>query len=159
VVIETPVCQVRGVTQVGAWSAGVCALSRSRQSRCPILGGNSYRAAAGHQVSPGPHPLLILDWQDRRITLDAHRGTVVCGSRPDVDLHVRRQYVSRRHGRIERRGDSFVLVDESANGTFVQTEDERVLFVRRGELRLWGAGWISFGEPPTNASVVRFRHD
>jgi adenylate cyclase len=113
----------------------------------------------GNQVEPGPQPLLILDWQDRRITIDAHRGAVVCGSRPDADLNVLRPYVSRRHGRIERRRDSFVLVDESTNGTFVQTEDQRVLFVRRGELRLWGEGWISFGEPPTDGSAVRFRHD
>lgn len=109
--------------------------------------------------SAGPQPLLILDWNDTRIAFDERRSTVVVGSRPGVDLRIARPFVSRRHARIERRRDAFVLIDESSNGTFVQTEDERVAFVHRSEMRLWGEGWLGFGEPLGNAAVVRFRHD
>ena len=104
-------------------------------------------------------PFLILDWHDHLIAFDAHRQAVVFGSQPGVDLRIARPFVSRLHGRIERRRDAFVLVDESTNGTFVQTEDEHVVFVRRGEMRLWGEGWISLGEPLDETSAVRFRHD
>jgi pSer/pThr/pTyr-binding forkhead associated (FHA) protein len=103
-------------------------------------------------------PFLILDWNDYRVALDDRWPAVICGSRPGVDLRVQRAFVSRRHARIERRRDAFVLVDESTNGTFVQTEDQRVTFVHRGEMRLWGEGRLSFGEPLNAASVVRFRH-
>jgi hypothetical protein len=111
-----------------------------------------------HVIS-GEQPLLIVDWQDGRIALDAGRDSLVFGAREDVDLRIARPYVSRRHGRIERRRDAYVLVDESTNGTFVQTEDEQVLLVRRGELRLWGAGWFSPGEPLSASTAIRFRHD
>jgi hypothetical protein len=111
------------------------------------------------QVKPAEHAYLILDWQDRRIALDESRDAVVFGSRSGVDLRIPRPHVSRLHGRVERRPEGFVLVDESTNGTFVQTEDERVVHIHRAELRLWGEGWISLGEPPTEASAVRFRLD
>jgi adenylate cyclase len=101
----------------------------------------------------------MLDWNGARIALDERRQALACGSLPGLGLRIPRPFVSRRHARIERRGDAFVLVDESTNGTFVQTEDRRVAFVRRGEIRLWGEGWLSFGEPPGPGSVVRFRHD
>jgi pSer/pThr/pTyr-binding forkhead associated (FHA) protein len=110
-------------------------------------------------VEPERQTLLMLDWNGVRIALDERRQALACGTSPGLDLRIQRPCVSRRHARIERRGDAFVLVDESTNGTFVQTEDRRVAFVRRGEVRLWGEGWLSFGEPPGPASVVRFRHD
>jgi len=116
-------------------------------------------AASDNDVTSAPQSVLILDWQDNLIVFDGHRQAVVFGSRPGVDLRIPRSCVSRLHARIERRRDAFVLVDESTNGTFVQTEDERVVLVRRGELRLWGEGLISFGEPLVEASAVRFRHD
>ena len=51
-----------------------------------------------------------------------------------------------------------MLVDHSTNGTYVQTEDEQVTFLRRGEFRLWGDGWIALGEPLSAETAIRFRH-
>ncbi len=101
---------------------------------------------------------LVLDWRDRRVVLGDERQALSIGSLADADLTVPRRFTSRHHAHIERRKQSCVLVDHSCNGTFVQTEDERVVFVRRGEVRLWGEGWISFGEPLTQESAVRFRN-
>ena len=81
------------------------------------------------------------------------------GAQPDGGLQVAGAYTSRRHATIERRKHFYVLVDHSTNGTFVQTEDERVAFVRRGEVRLWGDGWISLGDPLSEESAIRFRHE
>ena len=100
---------------------------------------------------------LVLDWHDRQLTLDGV-GPVELGSADGADLTVSGGSASRSHAHIEQRKQYFVLVDHSTNGTFVQTEDERVTFLRRGELRLWGNGWIALGEPLSQESAIRFRH-
>ncbi len=100
---------------------------------------------------------LVLDWHDRRLVVDADDGLVL-GSNPTTDLTVGGSFTSREHAHIERRNQYYVLVDHSTNGTFVQTEDEQVTFVRRGELRLWGSGWIALGEPLSQTSAIRFHH-
>lgn len=100
---------------------------------------------------------LVLDWRDRQLVVnDDH--VLALGSDPATDLTVDGRFTSREHARIERRNQYFVLIDHSTNGTFVQTEDEQVTFVRRGELRLWGAGWIALGEPLSHACAIRFQH-
>ncbi|HEY5644436.1 MAG TPA: FHA domain-containing protein [Pseudomonadales bacterium] len=100
---------------------------------------------------------LVLDWHDRQLTLDESRCAAL-GTDPDADLAVVGHSASRRHAHIEHRKQYFVLVDHSTNGTYVQTEDEKVTFLRRGELRLWGNGWIALGEPLSAETAIRFRH-
>jgi hypothetical protein len=100
---------------------------------------------------------LVLDWHDRQLVVDDDEP-VVLGSADDVDLTVGGGSASREHAHIEHRKQFFVLVDHSTNGTFVQTEDEQVTFLRRGELRLWGNGWIALGEPLSAETAIRFRH-
>jgi hypothetical protein len=102
---------------------------------------------------------LILTWHDRRAVLDDRRGTLALGALETTGLQVAGPYTSRHHATIERRKHYYVLVDHSTNGTFLQTEDERVAFVRRGEVRLWGEGWISLGDPLSEESAIRFRHE
>ena len=94
---------------------------------------------------------LVLDWLKGE-------HPVELGSANDADLTVAGSTASRSHAHIEQRKQYFVLVDHSTNGTFVQTEDERVTFLRRGEMRLWGNGWIALGEPLSSESAIRFRH-
>jgi predicted component of type VI protein secretion system len=100
---------------------------------------------------------LVLDWHDRQLTLDGDE-CVELGTADDADLTIAGSTASRSHARIEHRKHYFVLVDHSTNGTFVQTEDERVIFLRRGELRLWGDGWIALGSPLSSETAIRFRH-
>ena len=100
---------------------------------------------------------LVLDWHDRQLTLNGEHP-VELGSANDADLTVAVSTASRSHAHIEQRKQYFVLVDHSTNGTYVQTEDERVTFLRRGEMRLWGNGWIALGEPLSSESAIRFRH-
>ena len=100
---------------------------------------------------------LVLDWRDRRLVVSSERPLEL-GSNSSKDLTVDRAFTSRSHAFIERRNHYYVLIDQSTNGTFVQTEDEQVTFIRRGELRLWGAGWIALGEPLTHDSAIRFQH-
>lgn len=101
---------------------------------------------------------LILNWHDRRAVLDDRCGTLALGAEATGGLQVAGPYTSRSHATIERRKHFYVLVDHSTNGTYLQTEDERVAFVRRGELRLWGDGWISLGDALCEETAIRFRH-
>jgi pSer/pThr/pTyr-binding forkhead associated (FHA) protein len=101
---------------------------------------------------------LILNWQQRRAVLDGNCLAVGLGKGLAVELRVEGPFTSRSHATIERRKHDYVLVDHSTNGTFVQTEDQQVAFVRRGEVRLWGEGWISLGESLSDTSAIRFRH-
>ena len=102
---------------------------------------------------------LVLSWRGTRAILDDRCARLTLGTQDVCGLRVAGSHTSRHHATIERRKQSYVLVDHSTNGTFVQTEDERVAFVRRGELRLWGEGWISLGAPLSEDSAIRFRHE
>ena len=99
---------------------------------------------------------LVLDWHDKHLVVSAEQPLQL-GSDSGSDLTVSGEFTSQQHAHIERRKQQYVLIDHSTNGTFVQTEDEQVAFVRRGELRLWGAGWISLGEPLAPETAIRFQ--
>lgn len=79
------------------------------------------------------------------------------GREHGCDVTVPREFVSATHAYIEMDRNDFFLVDASTNGTFVQTEDERVQFVHRNRVRLWGAGWISMGETLHAGDPVLFK--
>ena len=101
---------------------------------------------------------LLLDWQHHHASLSGDVEVLNLGASPDAQLRVKRPFASRHHAHIERRKGDFVLVDHSTNGTFVQTEDEQITFLRRAEMRLWGDGWISLGEPLTPDAAIRFEN-
>ena len=61
------------------------------------------------------------------------------------DIVIRDGRASRNHGRIERRRDKFVLVDQSTNGTYVTVLGEAESAIKREESTLRGRGRISFG--------------
>ena len=95
-----------------------------------------------------PHIELSYEGKEKQLThARAQSGEVLSlGRGHDCDGVVRREFGSGNHAHIEVDRNDFLLVDESTNGTFVQTEDERVQFVHRNRVRLWGSGWISLGE-------------
>ena len=80
------------------------------------------------------------------------------GCMPGCDLRVQNRAVSRWHATIVNDDDQFVFVDHSTNGSFVQTEDRKVRFIRRGRVPLWGSGWIGLGEPLRRGTAIRFGH-
>jgi len=68
-------------------------------------------------------------------------------------------FISRRHARIEISHNMFVLIDQSTNGTFVQSDDDgEQSFARRDSLQLKGQGMIGLGRLPKQGSshTVRF---
>ena len=102
---------------------------------------------------------LVVEWNGHQLTVDAAADSKIClGATDGCDVQVARPFSSRDHACIKHDQGYFVLVDRSTNGTFVQTEDERISFVRRAEIRLWGEGYISLGEPLCQESAIRFQH-
>jgi adenylate cyclase len=89
----------------------------------------------------------------------AGAGVLTLGREPASDIVVEDRQASRRHARIEKRRDNFVLVDHSANGTYVSTAGETERCLRREELMLPARGRIALGRPTTDtqATVIEFQ--
>jgi hypothetical protein len=79
------------------------------------------------------------------IILSADRPTATLGRDANCDIVIRDPRASRSHGRIERRRDKFVLVDQSTNGTYVTVLGETEFALKREETILRGRGRLSFG--------------
>ncbi len=72
---------------------------------------------------------------------------VTIGREEDNDLRIIEDVVSRHHFEIVMRGDKFLLVDRSTNGTYVLTDSGESFRVSREELTLVGSGRIFPGRP------------
>lgn len=108
---------------------------------------------------------FLLDSEpELRLYLDAHsiilnsaRPSVRIGRDPAADLVIADTQSSRRHAEIELRGDKFVLIDRSSNGTFVQIEGEREFLLSREEVVLRGRGHFALGRScASSPQVVSF---
>lgn len=98
---------------------------------------------------------LFLHFNGDTLEMSPERPLLSIGRLAGCGLHLRSDRCSRTHARIERRGNNFVLVDQSTNGTFVMPEGGTEHAVRRHELVLSGRGQISFGEPFSVAGSER----
>jgi len=90
-------------------------------------------------------PELRLYLDASSIILNSARPSVRIGRDPAADLVIADTQSSRRHAEIELRGDKFVLIDRSSNGTFVQIEGEREFLLSREEVVLRGRGHFALG--------------
>jgi hypothetical protein len=89
----------------------------------------------------------------REIILDdRQRPSITIGRGDDNDLVVRGNLVSRLHARVEAGKNRFMLVDESTNGSFVQTSSGEDSFVRRDSAVLKGSGTIGLGQEPESGA-------
>jgi class 3 adenylate cyclase len=95
--------------------------------------------------------------RERRLD-GAGSGSLTLGRDAGSDIVIADPAASRRHARIERRRDTFVVVDHSANGTWVANAGETERCLRREELMLRFSGRIALGRPTTDpsATVIEF---
>lgn len=102
---------------------------------------------------------LQLRFRGAEMVLDENQPITRIGRLPGNDLVVRAARCSREHGRIERRLDRFVFVDQSTNGTFVTLEKQNEVLVHHKEILLFGRGQLSFGGSALakGAEVLRFQ--
>jgi class 3 adenylate cyclase len=101
---------------------------------------------------------LSLRYQGREVTLGEGRKSATLGRAEDNDVVVKGNLISRVHARVEASRDKFTLVDESTNGTFVQTNSGEEIFVRRDSTQLTGEGVIGLGRvaQPGTALAVHY---
>ncbi len=101
---------------------------------------------------------LRLMTQDREVVVDESRPNIVMGRAEESDLCIKGNLISRLHARIEVSRSKFVLVDQSTNGTFVQTTTGEESFVRRDSMQIKGEGMIGLGRVPEAASPLTIRY-
>jgi class 3 adenylate cyclase len=103
--------------------------------------------------------LLELTWYDGKHLLDAEQGALTLGRDESCTLRPEGGEISRVHARIEHRRGKFVLVDQSANGTWLAPDGRHTVQLHREEALLVGEGTIYLGSDPELglAEPIRFR--
>jgi adenylate cyclase len=117
----------------------------------------SIRPAA---VKGGHGVRLCVRYAGAVIILDEKKSSMNMGRDAECDITVRDRRASRHHAKIERRGEKFVLSDQSTNGTFVTVANELELFLRREEIVLRGNGVICFSASASSpdADCAEYEH-
>jgi adenylate cyclase len=113
-------------------------------------------------ISMNSRPVRLLRLRiranDRDLVVDEQHSSITIGRAEDNDVVIKGNLISRLHARIEISRNKFVLIDQSTNGTFVQTADGEESFVRRDSLQIKGQGTIGLGRLPEQDSpqTIRF---
>jgi hypothetical protein len=95
---------------------------------------------------------------DREVVIDERRPMIAIGRADENDVIVRGNLISRIHARVELSRGKFLLIDQSTNGTFVNSLDGEESFVRRDSMQLKGVGLLGLGKMPEPESpqTIRF---
>jgi len=112
----------------------------------------------GNKSRGGGEARLSLRYQGQDIKMNDVKKNVTMGRAEDCDLVIKGNLISRLHARIESQRGKFMLIDESTNGTFIQTIAGDEIFVRRDSTQLAGEGVIGLGKvaQPGTALAVHF---
>jgi hypothetical protein len=95
---------------------------------------------------------LRLRFDDRELVVDQRPSSIAIGRAEENDVVVKGRLSSRLHARIVIGRSNFVLIDQSTNGTFVQTGDGEQFFIRQDIRQLKGQGMIGLGCLPERGS-------
>ncbi len=93
-----------------------------------------------------PKARLFLRYANKDFQLEKEALPFLMGRGEKNNLVVRDQSVSRTHASIEYRRGKFVLIDRSTNGTFLQINDEELVFLHRDQMHLRREGVILLGQ-------------
>ncbi|MEM7304880.1 MAG: adenylate/guanylate cyclase domain-containing protein [Pseudomonadota bacterium] len=91
---------------------------------------------------------LQIKYRNKEISLLKDMQPFTFGRDENCSMTIESKLISRNHASIEYRKGKFIFVDTSTNGTYIQTEEGRNVFIRREEVPLWGLGNISLGRVP-----------
>ncbi len=102
------------------------------------------------------HTRLVLRHEGRDIAIEeGGLASVTLGRDAGCEIVIADRRASRQHAHIERRRDKFVLVDHSANGTWVGMSGGEEVVLRREEQILSGQGVIGIGQSPSHEGAER----
>lgn len=91
--------------------------------------------------------------------LDEQRPNISFGRETQNDMVVMGPKVSRQHCFVELRRGRVVLVDQSANGTFIVPDGGQPTHLHRDTLVLTGTGYLGLGEAPSDNPAVVIRYE
>jgi adenylate cyclase len=123
-----------------------------------------WQSTSERTVIPGRTPAAAVERAGVLALRLTHRGqqksvtmSATFGRDADNTFVITDPMASRRHAKIERRADHFVLVDQSSNGTYVTIGGAEVR-LRREDVVLHSTGRIAFGHSTSdaNAETVEF---
>jgi adenylate cyclase len=102
---------------------------------------------------------VVLTFRGQIREVDDRHKSVIMGRAEDNDLVIKGNLISRIHAKIEMRRGKFYLVDQSTNGTFLQSVEGEERFLRRDSTELFGEGTIGLGrlEEPGSSLAVHFK--
>jgi class 3 adenylate cyclase len=108
----------------------------------------------GTRLEEAPSRLKLV-FGSRELWFDATGGNALrLGRDAACDIVIVDPRVSRQHARIEKRRDKFMLIDQSANGTYVAVNGEAEICLRREELVLRASGRICVGHRTGDADAI-----
>lgn len=102
--------------------------------------------AAVSASTPVSGNTLRLIWRERVLVADASTA-ITMGRDGSNDIVLQVTTASRRHAEVCCRGGAFVLIDRSANGTFVYDDQGKEHYVHQAEFALTESGAICPGCP------------
>lgn len=105
---------------------------------------------------------LRLTFLGREVWLDrSGSGSLRLGRDPACEVSIHDREASREHATIEVRGNKFVVIDHSSNGTYVAWEVTSETWLRREEMILPPRGRISLGHSTQvpGTTVVEFSQE
>jgi class 3 adenylate cyclase len=100
--------------------------------------------------------VMEVSYGDALFVLGPERPRLTIGRQAEHDIRIEHEAVSRLQAEVVLRGDKFVLVDHSTNGTYVQLEHGPMLRLIREELALAGSGRIVAGVDSGPPILFRF---
>jgi hypothetical protein len=106
---------------------------------------------------PEPSWTLEVHFAGQPLFVGAARARLTIGRTAESDITIDLDVVSRWHAEIVMRGDKFVLVDSSTNGTYVRVDNGPVLRICRDEITLAGNGAIMPGRDDAPAIEYRLK--
>ncbi|MCU7922748.1 MAG: FHA domain-containing protein [Candidatus Thiodiazotropha sp. (ex Dulcina madagascariensis)] len=101
---------------------------------------------------------LVLTYAGKIHRMPPTQGSMRIGRDPCNELVVSTTAASRTHAILEFSRGKYVLSDISTNGTYVTTQNQQSLYLRRETIPLLGSGKIGLGEPVStdNRHVISY---
>lgn len=110
------------------------------------------------ETGPQTKARLVVSFGNHSVTVDGNRPVITLGRADENDVVVKGNLISRIHARIEKRRHRYFLIDESTNGTFIQTLNGEEVFVRRDSTELSGEGIIGLGRVAKPGSALAIHY-
>jgi len=105
-----------------------------------------------------PRSTLFLKYADQEIEVKDADTTVELGRGEQNTVVIQNGTVSRAHASIKHQQGKFVLIDHSANGTFISSKHGEISYVHRNEIPLHSQGEISLGQrfSENNSDIINY---